>query len=118
MNLISVVNFIGETELVRADQIESIGLPVKDRSKETYIHGWVRLISGRAIGFAEGEAEKFVESIKELSRRSEASVLDQCSMMRGTGTPILLQCLKLEGHAGDCKFTEWKPTTPTRTATG
>ena len=64
MNLISVVNFIGETELVRADQIESIGLPVKDQSKETYIHGWVRLISGRAIGFAEGEAEKFVAAVQ------------------------------------------------------
>ena len=113
MNLISVVNFAGETELVRADQIESIGLPVKDKSKETYIHGWVRLISGRAIGFAEGEAEKFVAAVQGLSNPLprglvpfiKAEIPDRCGILnpaqRHNETDL---CVLSKEHKGQCIF--------------
>ncbi len=59
MTLIEVLSMNQETVLIRVDQIESIGLPARDRRNEELFHGWIRLLSGRVHGFGdEMEAER------------------------------------------------------------
>ncbi len=84
MTFIEVLNHLGSPELIRVDQIESIGLPTSDKS-DNFFHGWVRLVSGRAHGLAKGEVERLVGIIEKHTVRDERGWKNEFMVYRREG---------------------------------